>query len=513
MPNVRMPDGVVVRFPDEMPPEQIKALIAQKFPQAAAGPAGGAAMAASAKPAPRATDTYLSQGLSGFNEGVGNILGFPVDATTMAMNAGMSGVNTLFGTDLQHIQNPIGGSDFLKSTILAPTISPESPDKGQQFARRVGQEIGAMAIPGMGPVVRSTMPLKTLGAELAAATGSGVGAGIAEQVAPDNPLAEFAGQTLGGLTPWAAGRAVTRPPKPPSIDDLRTQKNAAYAAADNMGVTYQPQEFDNMLADIAQDVTSAHISPTRHARAASFIRDMMGRRGKPMTLTELDQLRQEVRRDLITPSYSNPEAAADAFFGDMILDNIDDMIAKSPGGSAAMLKAREANTRLRKSEMLEDAITKAVRRTQSTGSGGNINNAIRQNVRQILDNPKRRKAFTKEELVAMEDLVRQGKMENFLRLVGKLSPSGNGLMAALGIGGTMINPSIGLASLAGAGAKAMADSGTINKAIALQNKVGGVPTTKSPMAQALLRRGGQNLLPQLANNNGLVEVLINGGAQ
>jgi predicted secreted protein len=32
MPTVRMPDGAVVRFPDDMPPEQIRSLIAKKFP-------------------------------------------------------------------------------------------------------------------------------------------------------------------------------------------------------------------------------------------------------------------------------------------------------------------------------------------------------------------------------------------------------------------------------------------------------------------------------------------------
>lgn len=34
MPNVKMPDGVVVAFPDDMPPEQIRALILHKFPEA-----------------------------------------------------------------------------------------------------------------------------------------------------------------------------------------------------------------------------------------------------------------------------------------------------------------------------------------------------------------------------------------------------------------------------------------------------------------------------------------------
>jgi hypothetical protein len=41
MPNIRMPDGKVVRFPDDMPPDQIKSLIASKFPELAQPSLGG----------------------------------------------------------------------------------------------------------------------------------------------------------------------------------------------------------------------------------------------------------------------------------------------------------------------------------------------------------------------------------------------------------------------------------------------------------------------------------------
>ena len=33
MPNIEMPDGVVVAFPDTMPKEQIRSLVASKFPE------------------------------------------------------------------------------------------------------------------------------------------------------------------------------------------------------------------------------------------------------------------------------------------------------------------------------------------------------------------------------------------------------------------------------------------------------------------------------------------------
>lgn len=478
----------------------------------------------SANPPPRATDNLLSQGLSGFNEGVGNILGFPVDATTMALNAGISGINAL-GGKLPQITNPVGGSDFLKSTLLAPTIAPESTDPAQQMTRRIGQELGAMAIPGMGPVARSAMPLRTIGAEFGAALGSGTGAAIAEQVAPDNPLAELAGQLAGGLTPGAVARVAKRPPAGPSLDALRAEKNSAYKAADNLGVTYNPQSYDDLLVNVVKRARDDRISPTRHERSYSFITEMAQGRGKPMTLTELDQLRQVVYRDLIKPSYRNPDMEADAHFGQIIADEIDNLIngagaSNLVSGSAgdakkAISAARAANTRFRRTEMIEEAIDKAVRRTQSTGSGGNINNAIRQNIRQILDNPKKRRSFSKDEIQAMEDLVKQGRMDNFLRLVGKLSPSGNGLMAALGIGGTMINPAIGGISLGGAAAKAIADRGTMNKALRLQNQVArgsSLPKTVAPTQDQLSRRLALTLA-QGANQTGPVEITVRGGAR
>ena len=55
-----------------------------------------------------------------------------------------------------------------------------------------------------------------------------------------------------------------RPPKSPSIDLLRTERNAAYAAADKAGVAYSPQDYDNLLTEIVKDVKGQNISPTRH---------------------------------------------------------------------------------------------------------------------------------------------------------------------------------------------------------------------------------------------------------
>ena len=458
------------------------------------------------KQGPGAID-YASQALSGINEGIANALGAPVDLLTAGLNLATTGINKVAGTDIPQIHDPAGGSGTFK-TLLAPTIREESADPALQMTRRVGQEVGAFAVPGAATVSKSARPAATLAKELTAAVGSGTGAAIAQQVAPDNPLVEFAGQLAGAMTPAGVSRTLGKGGKRVSVDDLRTSKNAAYQAVDNAGVRFAPDDYDNMLVGLVNDVQGKHISPTRHQAAYSFINDMIQRRGKPFTLTELDQLRQEVRRDLVVPSYGSPDKAADAFFGDMIVDAIDDLIASNASGSQAMKAARLAHSRLRKTEMIEDAIVRAERRAASTGSGGNLNNAIRQNLRAILDSKRKSKGFTKEELAELEKVVRQGGLENILRLVGKLSPSGNGLSAWFGIGAA--SQGYGALPIAGLIAKALADSGTVRKANQLQQRVAGrQPRTLPPPSAAVTYAQGANQAPQ----DGPVEITVRGGAR
>jgi hypothetical protein len=70
-------------------------------------------------------------------------------------------------------------------------------------------------------------------------------------------------------------------------------------------------------------------------------------------------------------------------------------------------------------------------------------------------------------------------------LAGKLSPQGNGLMAALGIGGTMVNPLFGIPALLGTGAKMAADTATKGQRIDdLLRIVGGVQSQTKTMTPA-----------------------------
>jgi hypothetical protein len=499
--KVKLPDGAVVAFPDDMPKEEIQALIESKFPaevKAAREKAGPKKTLASE------TADYASQGISGVNEGMYNLLGAPVDLTNQfVIGPTMAGINAAFGTDLKPAEKPFLGSEMIKET-MAPTMAPPSEDVAKQMVRRVGEEVGAALIPGLGIAGKAAKPAAVIGNTLKGAVGSGAGAAVAEQAFPDNPYAELGGQLIGGFGAGAVGGMKrARAGQAPTAEDLRMMKTAAYKQADALGVKYTPKAYSGLVNNVDVAVAADNISPTRHPKAFSFVEDMKTRGKNGLTLTELDQLRQEVRRDLLRSSDE-----AEQHFGKVVLRQIDDFIAKAGPGevssgnadeaASAITKARELNTRFRKTELIEDAIYAADLKTSSTGSGGNINNAIRQELKRILLNDRDRAAFTKAEIDEMEAVVKQGKGEELLRLIGKLSPSGNGLMAALGIGGTAVNPAMAAIPVTGMLAKTAADRLTKGKIANLRRNVASgnaLPAYKPPVSGAALYVG------QAANQN------------
>lgn len=295
------------------------------------------------------------------------------------------------------------------------------------------------------------------------------------------------------------------------LDQLRSAKTAAYQAVDNAGVNYKPDAISSMVDDIVGEVSKANISATRHPKAASMVDDLKNMRGKPLTLTELDQLRQVVRRDVA--SASDP---AEKFFGRRIIDRIDNFIEKAGpdavnAGKASdaptlLARARDLNGRVRKVEAVEGAVEKARLRAGSTGSGGNIDNATRQNLRVVMEKTPNLSA---EERAALELVVLGGKGQNALRMAGKLSPSGNGLMAAGNLGAAAIAGPLGAVPGAiGLGAKYLADrqtqknvaevlrvissdNATASQLAAVQRQIAAMPM--SPAVSALRRAAAAKL--------------------
>lgn len=250
-----------------------------------------------------------------------------------------------------------------------------------------------------------------------------------------------------------------------AVEALRSAKSAAYKEVDAAGVQYTPEAFKAMVDGVGSDMSAASLNPTRHPKAASLLDDMKGMaaKGQSPSLTELDQLRQVVRRDVL----KSPDEA-ERFFGQKIVDGIDHFVQSAkPGdvvggdataGAKTMTAARAANTQFRKAESITDAIDTAKRRASSSGSGGNADNAIRQELRKILEKGQN---WTPDERAALTSAVSGGALQNTLRFAGKASPATGGLNSMLSIAATTASHgALGIPLMATSGAKFAADAMT-----------------------------------------------------
>lgn len=438
-------------------------------------PIATAAPIASAGPDP------VGQGLSGVNEGVAGFLSLPNTVEKGLRSIGPAIGNAL-GGDFDYPQEswlPDAGASFTQLGNDIGAIKPETDNPADQFARRVGQEVGAAAIPVAGGPAKVVNSL--------AALGSGIGAATAQELAPGNALAELAGQVVGGGIPIGFANQAQRASmqiEAPTLEQLERAKTAAYAHVDDLGAQYSPQSFQQLVDRMERSAIADDLMPEVNQRPAAVLAAMRARAdaGFAPTLTQLDKLRQMVGTNLLDSS-----EGGDRFFGRIMRDEIDDFIqgttpsaimASDPtAATAAIQNARQLHQRFRKTETLENKQYAAEMRTASTGSGGNINNATRQRITDILLNANLRRQFSPDELEQMETLVRQGPVENALRQVGKVAPGGNGLMTALNIGAVANNPVMAAVPIVGTVAKSIADRGVVNGARQLRANIasGGRP--------------------------------------
>lgn len=226
-------------------------------------------------------------GMAVFNEGIARGLGTPVDLITGAINAGISGVNTVTGSQHGHITSPIGGSDNMRDIFEAIGVrmpdddyEPEGvmenlilgtgsaaggivPFAGVGKAMQAGTGLTKAAGDAMLQPFTST-PVRAVASELAAGAGAGVGVDVAEEIAPDNPLAQMAGAVVGGVAggmgPYAIAKGATKLPGVAAATRLAQAEIAPFTEAGAM------ERARNRITNLVEDPEAARAAmaqPTR----------------------------------------------------------------------------------------------------------------------------------------------------------------------------------------------------------------------------------------------------------
>ncbi len=408
---------------------------------------------------------------------------------------------------------------------------PQLPGKGSRYAGRL------LGLAGMGGAENAVFQSTVGASNLSASTGEPVSIPERLEMAREggtNPIALAAGPAMSlagrGISGAFTGKVTPKNLRPganaPQLDQIEGMKNEAYQLADELGVTYTPDSYQNLIANLETRLASEGIDPVLHQRATRTLSRMQDRVGdKPMTMQELDKIRQFVRRDVIQSAAAGSTPGANAGeqrLGMMMVDAIDDFIESGTGavgangqaGSEAIRRARSLNSVWRKSQTLQDAVENAQLRSASTGSGGNFENALRQEIRKIYQNPKKVAGFSEAEREVMRAVIEGTPIQNILRNVGKLSPQGNGLMAALGIGTTAANPWLAPVWIAGMGAKHLSQQGIRNSFDELDTLVRGRANAlaKPPMKNITPGSGGSTnaLAPEAQPDFSVSQTMVPG---
>lgn len=518
MIQVEGPGGVVIEFPEGTAPEKIKAAMAKQF----GGP--------SAPPAPSAKQPTQSYG-----DGLLAYGGRMFDAFTQGAAMG-------FGDELTGLESAIlgrkpGGGMLDVGNYDAPFWDryqrAVDAERGQndQFSETnpvsagIAEVVGALATGGA--AARSGLTLmggKSLPPVRAAALeGAGYGAlyGAGEADGGDRLEGAAYGGAVGGVTGGAiagiaqqfakirGGRRAAR--MAPSTQSLKGQASAAYDRARAVNPTFDG--FDQ-FAKQAYDVMADQGYNVRfHPQLATVMDDIeqISRGGTAPDLKTLEQLRRRFEA-AAGANTTNADQARLARMGKRALDKFMEQTAAGTNVTAAtrtpqqqaladVVEGRALYSRSKKGELIDRMFEMGEDRAATGGSGSNVENAIRQNMRKILDNPKLSRAFTKDEIAAIRTVARGERVQNALRGFGALSPLRGGLMSLLsgGMGGAGVatgNPLMMALPASAAVADALARRGTMSQAQAVSSMVRGGPNAAavinqsrqiSPQMQAIIR--------------------------
>lgn len=337
-------------------------------------------------------------------------------------------------------------------------------DREGGWERVVGQVAGAFTSPLA--AARTTLGAMAQGAAMGGAYGFGSGDGQWDDRLRSAAIGGAIGGAAGGVVHKAANALSTRAARKaiPDVDDLRALSQAGYEAAENAGVIVRPEGMRRIATETVNDLADFGYHPQLQPKIGTLLSEMERLGNTNTTYKGLDTLRKMASR---VAGSNDPSEAA---LATRIINRLDDYMANLPADDVLTGNAQQAArgirqgrdnwSRMRRAELVDAARVKAERRAASTGTGGNLENTLRQNVRSILDNPRRSRGMTPAEIEMAERVVRGTPTQDALRLVGRLSPTTGGLSAMMNVGAAAFNPFLAIPGAVGFGAKALADRAT-----------------------------------------------------
>jgi hypothetical protein len=339
---------------------------------------------------------------------------------------------------------------------------PAAPETQTPTERVVGAGLESMT--GVARTIPSLIKASTTAT-------SPVTRGVTEQlaVAPRtqaivSPTAVMTGQTVteatgnplyGAGTTLATGMAgsVRKPQREQALSTQALDRIATdrYDQLQKSGVQLKTDEFVGAMDDIAKGLRQEGYTPKAFPKVAGAIEELTST-AQPKDWTELQALRKMIRsgQKSIEPEERRMASILLDDYDNYLMTVPKDSIASGDMKNAGQLwsEARNAYSRMKKSEVFEDMLNEAkLDKSKFTQSGEE--NSLAKQLRQLAKNDKKMRLFTKEEQDAIEQAAKGGNVQNMLKFFGRFAPTGV-VPVGLSVGTTALAPMIGIPLTIGA---------------------------------------------------------------
>ena len=372
--------------------------------------------------------------------------------------AGMAGI----AQSINPFADEGAGAETVKATREALTYKP-STEAGIEQQQAVGEFIA--------PVAEKLSEAESyLGSGALDLTGSPFIASIAHSL-PTAALEILGFKGSKGLrgghkapSPKDIKKAVVE--SAPEVEQIKKASRAIYKEIDKSGVTIKPKSVNSLVNKIASKTRKEGLDKRVSPKAAGAVDSIKEMTEIPQKLGELD-----IQRKIAQQVAKSPDPT-EAMYGSIIIDEIDDFMdslsAKDvTAGNVETAKkyssARQLWGRAKRSELISEAIEKSA----DTASGSE--NGLRIELRKIVNNKKKSKFFTKEELNSMRGVIQGDKVTDTAKFIGTMGfGSGGGahnLIPLIAASGAALANPLALAgpAIAGSIARKIAHSRSLTK--------------------------------------------------
>lgn len=431
--------------------------------------------------------------------GLGFMVGGPFGAGvgTLALplaEVGTQAINLALPKEYQ-IPSPYGAVENLLTQLGLPV--PETT--GERIIQAAGGVLPSTAAQTTAAQTLSQTAQSQLGRNIAGQMAAQPGRQLAASV-PATAAAQYVGEATGrpelgmlaGMATSAPFAAGTRP-SGPSKQVLEAQSTAAFEAAKQSGISFNPARFGTSMNRIAADMRQEGYTPTAYPKIESVFRELTDV-NMPKDFTELQALRKMIQgaQASADPAERRLATILKDRFDDYVInaDKTDIVGAGNKTGLASWNQARNTYSRMMKAEVFEDMLENA-KLDQSKFTQSGAENSMAQQLRTLAKNKNKMRLFTPAEQAEIKAAAKGSTTQNLLKFFGRFAPTGP-VSSILPGGAIVANPYIGVPLALGATGARM--GATSMRRWSIENladimRTGGLQPRQDSAARALATRG------------------------